>query len=60
MPTKRRLVVAEMGWNHECFVLRSQCLPPMTLSYPLRAALDRVDAQLDTLIYEAFPQAEAS
>ena len=32
----------------------------MTLSYPLRAALDRVDAQLDTLIYEAFPQAKAS
>lgn len=23
-------------------------------------ALDRVDAQLDTLIYEAFPQAKAS
>jgi hypothetical protein len=30
------------------------------LPFPLRTALDRVDAQLDTLIYEAFPQAKAS
>ncbi len=25
------------------------------LPFPLRASLDRVDAQLDQLIYEAFP-----
>jgi hypothetical protein len=30
------------------------------LSFPLRRALDRVDAQLDDLIYEAFPLPEAS
>jgi hypothetical protein len=30
------------------------------LPFPLRAALNRVDAQLDELIYEAFPQAKAS
>ena len=30
------------------------------LPFPLRASLDRVDAQLDLLIYEAFPQAKAS
>ncbi len=30
------------------------------LPFPLRASLDRVDAQLDQLIYEAFPQAKAS
>jgi hypothetical protein len=26
------------------------------LPFPLRASLDRVDAQLDELIYQAFPQ----
>ena len=30
------------------------------LPFPLRASLDRVDAQLDELIYQAFPQAKAS
>ena len=30
------------------------------LPFPLRASLNRVDAQLDELIYEAFPQARAS
>ena len=30
------------------------------LPFPLRASLDRVDAQLDDLIYEAFPQIEAA
>ncbi len=30
------------------------------LPFPLRASLDRVDAQLDVLIYEAFPQTKAS
>ena len=30
------------------------------LPFPLRASLDHVDAQLDALIYEAFPQAKAS
>jgi len=30
------------------------------LPFPLRASLDRVDAQMDQLIYEAFPQAKAS
>jgi hypothetical protein len=30
------------------------------LPLALRASLDRVDAQLDELIYEAFPQAKAS
>lgn len=30
------------------------------LPFPLRVSLDRVDAQLDELIYEAFPQAKAS
>jgi hypothetical protein len=30
------------------------------LPFPLRASLDRVDAQMDELIYEAFPQAKAS
>lgn len=30
------------------------------LPFPLRQALDRVDAQLDLLIYEAFPLAQAS
>jgi hypothetical protein len=30
------------------------------LPFPLRTALDRVDARLDTLIYEAFPQVKAS
>ncbi|MBL8228631.1 MAG: hypothetical protein JNL98_09140 [Bryobacterales bacterium] len=30
------------------------------LPFPLRASLDRVDAQLDKLIYEAFPQIKAA
>jgi hypothetical protein len=30
------------------------------LPFPLRQALDRVDAQLDALIYEAFPLPKAS
>ena len=30
------------------------------LPFPLRTSLDRVDAQLDKLIYQAFPQAKAS
>jgi len=30
------------------------------LPFPLRAALDRVDAQLDELIYQAFPQTKAA
>jgi hypothetical protein len=30
------------------------------LPFPLRASLQRVDAQLDELIYQAFPQAKAS
>ena len=30
------------------------------LPFPLRASLDRVDAQLDELIYQAFPQAKTS
>ena len=30
------------------------------LPFPLRASLDRVDAQLDELIYQAFPQAKVS
>jgi hypothetical protein len=30
------------------------------LPFPLRASLDRVDAQLDQLIYEAFPEAKVS
>jgi len=30
------------------------------LPFPLRVSLDRVDAQLDELIYQAFPQAKAS
>ena len=30
------------------------------LPFPLRASLDRVDAQLDELIYQAFPHAKAS
>ena len=30
------------------------------LPFPLRASLDRVDSQLDELIYQAFPQAKAS
>src|SRR5438552_8310599 len=30
------------------------------LPFPLRASLDRVDAQLDELSYDAFPQAKAS
>lgn len=30
------------------------------LPFPLRASLDRVDAQMDQLIYEAFPQRKAS
>jgi hypothetical protein len=30
------------------------------LPFPLRASLNRVDAQLDELIYQAFPQAKAS
>jgi hypothetical protein len=30
------------------------------LPFPLRASLDRVDAQLDELIYEAFPQIKAA
>jgi hypothetical protein len=30
------------------------------LPFPLRASLDRVDAQLDELIYQAFPQSKAS
>jgi hypothetical protein len=29
------------------------------LPFPLRPALDRVDAQLDQLIYEAFPLPKA-
>jgi hypothetical protein len=30
------------------------------LPFPLRQALDRVDAQLDLLIYDTFPMAKAS
>jgi hypothetical protein len=30
------------------------------LPFPLRASLDRVDAQLDELIYQAFPQIKAA
>ena len=30
------------------------------LPFPLRASLDRVDAQLDELIYQAFQKAKAS
>ena len=30
------------------------------LPFPLRASLNRVDAQLDELIYQAFPQPKAS
>jgi hypothetical protein len=30
------------------------------LPFPLRASLDRIDTQLDQLIYEAFPQAKVS
>ena len=30
------------------------------LPFPLRASLDRVDAQMDELIYDAFPQTKAS
>ena len=30
------------------------------LPFPLRAALHRVDSQLDELIYQAFPQAKAA
>src|SRR2546425_2446559 len=30
------------------------------LPFPLRCALDRVDAQLDELIYDAFPQVKAA
>jgi hypothetical protein len=30
------------------------------LPFPLRQALDRTDAQLDLLIYEAFPLQKAS
>jgi hypothetical protein len=30
------------------------------LPFPLRASLDRVDAQLDELIYQALPQSKAS
>lgn len=30
------------------------------LPFPLRASLNRVDAQLDELIYQAFPQTKAS
>jgi len=30
------------------------------LPFPLRAALDRVDTQLDELIYQAFPQVKAA
>jgi hypothetical protein len=34
--------------------------PDAVLPFPLRASLDRVDAQLDELIYEAFPHPKAS
>ena len=30
------------------------------LPFPLRTSLNRIDAQLDELIYQAFPQAKAS
>jgi hypothetical protein len=30
------------------------------LPFPLRASLDRLDNQLDHLIYQAFPQTKAS
>jgi hypothetical protein len=30
------------------------------LPFPLRTSLDRVDAQLDELIYQAFPQIRAA
>jgi hypothetical protein len=30
------------------------------LPFPLRAALDRVDAHMDQLIYEAFPHPKAA
>jgi hypothetical protein len=37
------------------FTLNEAVLP-----FPLRASLDRVDNQLDQLIYQAFPQTKAS
>jgi hypothetical protein len=70
-PRSNRYFVTPYGWKVARFFSRLEtrvCRPAMAmftgndavLPFPLRGALDRVDAQLDELIYDAFPQMKAA
>ena len=70
-PRKNRYFVTPYGWKVARLFsrLEARVFRPAVamftgndavLPFPLRASLDRVDAQLDELIYEAFPQIKAA
>jgi len=70
-PQTNRYFVTPYGWKVERLFsrLESRVFRPAmamftandaVLPFPLRQALDRVDAQLDVLIYDAFPLPKAS
>jgi hypothetical protein len=70
-PKTHRYFLTPYGWkvSRLCTRLEARVFRPAmamftsndaVLPFPLRASLDRVDAQLDELIYQAFPQAKAS
>jgi hypothetical protein len=68
-PKTHRYFLTPYGWKiarlstrleTRVFVLLSPCSRALMLPFALRSSLNRVDAQLDELIYQAFPQAKAS
>jgi len=70
-PRKNRYFVTPYGWKVARLFsrLEARVFRPAVamftgndavLPFPLRASLDRVDARLDELIYEAFPQIKAA
>jgi hypothetical protein len=70
-PHTNRYFVTPYGWKVARLFLRLEARvfrPAISmftrndavLPFPLRASLDRLDDQLDQLIYEAFPQTKAS
>ena len=70
-PKTHRYFLTPCGWKiaRLCSRLESRVFRPAVamftsndamLPIPLRASLNRVDAQLDELIYQAFPQTQAS
>ena len=70
-PKTHRYFLTPYGWKVTRWCTRREARvfrPAMAMfpsndavvPFPLRASLDRVDAQLDELIYQAFPQAKAS